>query len=82
MHQGRVLPTLERVLRARLRRQEWHLLMQWSGSSASEATWEPLARFRESYPNFQLEDELFLEEPRDVMVGVQYMRRNKAGSPN
>ena len=82
MHQGRVLPTPERVLRARLRRQEWHLLVQWSGSSASEATWEPLARFRESYPKFQLEDELFLEEPRDVMVGVQYRRRNKAGSPN
>jgi hypothetical protein len=37
MHQGRFLPTPERVLHGPLCHQEWHLLVQWSGSSASEA---------------------------------------------
>jgi hypothetical protein len=40
----------------------------------SEATWEPVPAFREAYPSFQLEDELFPEEGRDVMVGKTYQR--------
>jgi len=30
---------------------------------------------REAFPDFQLEDELFPEGGRDVMVGVTYERR-------
>ena len=41
---------------------------------ASEATWESVTEFRAAHPEFQLEDELFPEEGRDVMVGVTYER--------
>lgn len=30
------------------------------------------------YPAFQLEDELFAKEGRDVMVGITYERRRRA----
>jgi len=44
--------------------------------------WE-LDEFRETYPEFQLEDELFREEGGNVVdafVGIQYRRRNKGSS--
>jgi len=44
----------------------------------SEATWEPLEALREAHPTFQLEDELFLQGGRDVMVGNKYQRRKRA----
>jgi hypothetical protein len=31
--------------------------------------------FQHLYPDFQLEDELPVEEGRDVMVGIRYTRR-------
>jgi hypothetical protein len=31
--------------------------------------------FQETYPSFQLEDELLEEGGRDVMVGTQYTKR-------
>jgi transcriptional regulator GlxA family with amidase domain len=42
------------------------------------ATWEDLDTFREQFPSFQLEDELLLEEGRDVMCGWTYARRRRA----
>ena len=45
-----------------------------------DATWEPLEEFKEQYPEVQLEDELFAEEGRDVMTGIQYKRRNRPNS--
>ena len=74
---GRPLLRPNRVLRSSLRRGEWHVLVQWAGLPASEATWESVTEFRAAHPEFQLEDELFPEEGRDVMVGVTYERRNK-----
>jgi len=77
MEHGRLLPVLLQVLRASLRRGVWHVLVHWAGTAEPDATWEPLEQFKASYPNVQLEDELFLEEGRDVMTGVQYVRRHK-----
>ena len=43
----------------------------------ANATWEAVDTFRQDYPAFQLEDELFSEGGRDVMVSQVYTRRNK-----
>jgi hypothetical protein len=48
--------------------QKWH---------EDEATWEPLQEFKDLYPNFQLEDKLFVEGGRDVMTGIQYARHRR-----
>jgi hypothetical protein len=77
MENGRLLPSPEKVLKARIQRGVWHVQVQWSGTQPTEATWEPLQQFTSSYPHFQLEDELFSEEGRDVMVGKTYERRPK-----
>jgi hypothetical protein len=42
-----------------------------------ESTWEPLDEFKAAFPAFQLEDELIVDGGGDVMVGIQYGRRNK-----
>jgi hypothetical protein len=38
----------------------------------ANATWEPVEEFRALFPAFQLEDELFAEWGRDVMIGNVY----------
>ena len=78
LRHGRLLPQPARVLRASLRRDVWHVLIHWANMPESEATWEPLEAFREAHPTFQLEDELFLQGGRDVMVGNKYQRRKRA----
>ena len=40
--------------------------MEWQGLPPDDVTWEPRESFVERYPDFQLEDELFPEERRDV----------------
>jgi hypothetical protein len=40
----------------------WHVFIRWKGMLLPEATWEPVEPFHESFPSFQLEDELFVEE--------------------
>jgi len=56
---GRVLPVPAKVLRAKPARNSWDLLVQWEGRGPAEATWESLQEFKEKYPSFKLEDELF-----------------------
>ncbi|WVZ76926.1 hypothetical protein U9M48_024844 [Paspalum notatum var. saurae] len=51
---GRVLPQPHAVLRARLSRGVWEVLVQWLGRPASDATWEPLESFTSTYPEVQL----------------------------
>jgi len=75
LQHGRPLQAPEKVLRAKLRRGVWFILVQWTGLPSAEATWEPLEAFREAHPTFQLEDELFVDGGRDVMVGQVYERR-------
>jgi hypothetical protein len=77
--QGRLLPVPDKVLKASLCRGIWHVLVQWGGMATKQATWEPLQKFKDQYPDHQLEDELFLKAGRDVMVGQTYKRRDKDG---
>jgi hypothetical protein len=65
---GRVLPTPARVLRTRRVSDSWELHVCWEGVPVEEATWEPLEDLKTRFPDFQLEDELFVEEGRDVMA--------------
>jgi len=77
LQHGCLLQTPERVLHSQLRRGVWHVLIKWEGLSAADATWEPVTDFRAAFPDFQLEDELFPEGGRDVMVGRVYERRRR-----
>jgi hypothetical protein len=79
LRHGRVLLTPECALKAQLRRGTWVVLIKWKGLDASEATWEPVDDFKTRFPEFQLEDELFVGEGRDVMVGKVYQHREKTG---
>jgi hypothetical protein len=78
---GRVLPVPLKIVRTRLNRGNWELLVQWLGRSSADATWEPLAEFSVDYPDFQLEDELFHREGGsviDAFVGRTYQHRPKS----
>ena len=80
---GRVIPTPTKVLRARLNRGTWELLVQWQGRADSDSTWERLPVFVEDYPDFHLEDELFLQEGGSVMdsfIGRVYQRRPRSAN--
>jgi hypothetical protein len=68
VQEGRLLPAPARALKARRRRDLWHVLIQWQGLSPEEATWELRDDFQALYPDFQLEDELFVQAGRDVIV--------------
>ena len=75
LHNGRLLHQPARAVRAQLRRGVWHVLIQWTGMAVSDATWKHVDDFKARFPDFQLEDELFLKGGRDVMVGKVYRRR-------
>ena len=76
---GRILPEPAKVLQAQLRRGVWFVLVQWAGLPEEEATWEQREEFRQHYPDFQLEDELFAQAGRDVMTGLVYTRKRPTG---
>jgi hypothetical protein len=75
---GRVIPTPEKVIRARLNRGNWEELVAWQGQPSTSATWEKVADFKLAYLKVQLEDDLFLGEEGNVVdsfVGKVYQRR-------
>ena len=77
---GRVIPTPEKVLRARLNRGVWEVLIKWTGRAETDTSWEQLEDFKLRYPVMTLEDELFVGEGGNVVdtfVGRQYARRHK-----
>ena len=77
IHHGHACSEPEKVLRGRLARGTYELLVQWKGADATAASWVPLSEFRSLCPTFQLEDELLLQQERDVKHGKVYMRRKK-----
>ena len=58
---GRACPSPAKVLRGRLARGRYEMLVQWQKQDAASASWVALEDFRHSYPDFQLEDELLLQ---------------------
>lgn len=59
---GRVIPTPEKVLRARLNHGVWEVLVKWTGQSTTDTSWEQMDDFKRRYPAMSLEDELFIGE--------------------
>jgi hypothetical protein len=79
INHGRALPEPEQIVRARLNHGSWELLVHWMGREPSETLWESLEGFKDAYPSFKLEDELFVKDGRNVIdafVGRQYKRRS------
>jgi hypothetical protein len=76
---GHAMPVPEKVVRARPTSSSWEVLTQWQGMTAAEAIWEPLEQFKEAYPEFKLEDELFRQGGGSAMDSFhqQYTRRRK-----
>jgi hypothetical protein len=75
---GHVIPTPAEVVRARLNRGRWQLLVHWEGHPAADSTWEDVDDFKARYLEFQLADELFVGEDGsviDAFVGRQYRCR-------
>jgi hypothetical protein len=75
---GRVIPSPDKITRARLNRGSWEILVVWKGRAASDATWEKLEEFKRAYPEVQLEDELFVGEEGNVVdsfIGKVYQRK-------
>jgi hypothetical protein len=77
-HHGAVTTEPERAVRRRVARGVPQVLIHWKGQSAASATWEDRESFTAKFPAFQLEDELPLEDGRDVMYGRTYTRRRRA----
>lgn len=75
-----MVPALASVLRARPSSTSWDLLVQWQGQSDADGTWELLEQFKESFPDFQLEDKLFSYGEGSVVdrfFGNKFQRRKK-----
>ena len=53
---GRVVPTPAAVIRTRLNRGRWQVLVHWEGRAPADATWEAVEDFKDRYPEFQLAD--------------------------
>jgi hypothetical protein len=76
-----MLPQPEKVLRTRLNRGVWEILVQWMGQTTADATWEKVPEFKDAYPSFQLKDELFSiwggGSVVDAFIRRKYQRRPK-----
>jgi hypothetical protein len=80
MRHGHLLPVPLKIVKARLNRGSWEILVSWKDIPSSETTWEKVDVFKLSYPDIQLEDEMFFREGGNVIdafVGKTYQRRKK-----
>jgi hypothetical protein len=78
LHHGAVTLEPARAVKTRIACGVRQVLIQWKDQSPASATWEDVDTFSAKFPTFQLEDELPLEERRDVMYGHTYARRRRA----
>jgi hypothetical protein len=76
---GRILPDPETAVRAEQWRGVWYICIKWRGLPDEDATWEQLEEFRGHYPDFQLEDELFVQVGKDVMTDCTIRRHPRRG---
>jgi hypothetical protein len=53
------------------------ILVQWKDQPSSAVSWEDVDQFQQGYPDFQLEDKLYIEGRSDVMWGRTYGRRQR-----
>jgi hypothetical protein len=71
------------MVRARPIKGQW-ILVQWQDRATADAIWEALDQFKEDFPAFQLEDELFRQAGGsvvDAIFGKKYSRKkNKEGA--
>jgi hypothetical protein len=79
---GRVVPQPDQVIRARPTTTSWELLVKWQGRNAAETSWEGLEQFKEAYPDFQLEDELFRQAGGSVIDTFFGKKHYGAASPD
>jgi hypothetical protein len=49
---GKVLPVPTKVLKARLNRGDWQILVQWVGRPVADATWEMVSVLQAGAPGF------------------------------
>jgi hypothetical protein len=47
---GRVLPTPDKVVKARLNRGVWEVSVSWQGQASTDMTWEKVDDFKQEYP--------------------------------
>jgi hypothetical protein len=74
---GRAIPQPAEVIKGRLAHGVHELLVRWTGQATADTTWVELGTFKRDFPSFQLEDELVLQEGRDVMTEIPYQRRGQ-----
>ncbi|KAH0705930.1 hypothetical protein KY285_010451 [Solanum tuberosum] len=67
VQEGRVVPTPCSVFRSHLNHGNWEILVQWYGLSVEDSTWETVNHFTSAFPDFKLEDKLFLQEGSNVI---------------
>ncbi|KAK8947224.1 hypothetical protein KSP39_PZI006735 [Platanthera zijinensis] len=88
---GELRPSPEDILLTRWKKHgteyRSEILVKWKDLSAAHNTWVDLLEFRESFPDFQLEDKLPLDGEGNVMApdelrfrGFKYTRRPKGAS--
>jgi hypothetical protein len=51
MRHGRLLPVPLKIIKARLNRGSWEILVSWKDRPSSETTWEKVDVFKLSYPD-------------------------------
>ncbi|XP_068662836.1 uncharacterized protein [Aristolochia californica] len=67
IEEGKVSLTPIKVLHARKNAERKEILVQWSHTDVTEATWEDLQVFQHVFLTFELKDKLFSQGRSDVM---------------